>query len=121
MSISRVPCVRFYSNQFLKELTGLQATEKGVYTTLVLLMKDKQAPLINNASYLAGWCGCSVRTFKKALDVLISTGHIMRLENGNLWYGSTAFEYDGNKFSERASKAAIARWHKHKGGEMHVQ
>ncbi|MGF7158118.1 helix-turn-helix domain-containing protein [Bartonella heixiaziensis] len=121
MSISRVPCVRFYSNQFLKELIGLQATEKGVYTTLVLLMKDKKAPLINNVSYLSGWCGCSVRTFQKALKALISTGHITQLENGSLWYGSTAFEYDDNKFSERASKAAIARWHKHKGEEMHVQ
>ncbi|UNE54926.1 DUF1376 domain-containing protein [Bartonella machadoae] len=120
MSISRVPCVRFYSNQFLKELTGLQATEKGVYTTLVLLMTEKQAPLVNNASYLAGWCGCSVRTFKKALDVLISTDHIACLENGDLWHGSASFEHGYNRFTERASKAAIARWHKHKTGEMHV-
>ncbi|MCZ2159286.1 YdaU family protein [Bartonella sp. 220] len=120
MSISRVPCVRFYSNQFLKELTGLKATEKGIYTTLVLLMKDKKEPLINNVSYLSGWCGCSVRTFQKALEALIRTGHITQLENGSLWYGSTAFEYENNKFSERASKAAIARWHKKKEEVMHV-
>ncbi|MCL6229267.1 DUF1376 domain-containing protein [Bartonella bilalgolemii] len=120
MSISRVPCVRFYSTQFLKELMGLQATEKGIYTTLMLLMTEKQAPLLNNAAYLAGWCGCSVRKFQKALDVLISTGHITRLENSDLWHGSAAFNQEYNKFSERASKAAIARWHKHKRGEMHV-
>ncbi|WP_425277829.1 DUF1376 domain-containing protein [Bartonella rattimassiliensis] len=82
MSSNKVAWVKFSTDQFLKDLMGLKSTEKAVYTTLVLLMNDRKAPLINNASYLSSWCGCSVKTFQKALEGLISTGHITRLENG---------------------------------------
>ncbi|WP_371923319.1 DUF1376 domain-containing protein [Bartonella sp. B1098] len=120
MSINKVACVKFSTDKFLKELMGLKATEKAVYTTLVLLMNDKKAPLMNNASYLSSWCGCSVRTFQKTLETLISTGHITRLENGGLWHKSLAFDYGISKFSERASKAASMRWSKKRDEAMHV-
>ncbi|WP_175869547.1 DUF1376 domain-containing protein [Bartonella gabonensis] len=120
MPSNKVECVKFNSDQFLKELMGLKATEKAVYTTLVLLMNDKKAPLINNGSYLSSWCGCSVRTFQKALETLISMGYITRLENGNLWHRSLAFDYTISKFSERASKAANMRWSKKREEAMHV-
>ncbi|GAA4667349.1 hypothetical protein GCM10023262_15890 [Bartonella pachyuromydis] len=121
MSSDKVECVKFNSDKFLKELMGLKATEKAVYTTLVLLMNDKKAPLINNASYLSSWCGCSVKTFQKTLETLISMGYITRLENGNLWHRSLAFDYSISKFSERASKAAHMRWSKKRQEAIHVQ
>ncbi|WP_034988084.1 DUF1376 domain-containing protein [Bartonella florencae] len=120
MSINKVACVKFSTDKFLKELMGLKATEKAVYTTLVLLMNDKKAPLINNASYLSSWCGCSVRTFQKTLEILINTGHITRLENGGLWHKSLAFDYTISKFSERASKAANMRWSMKREEATHV-
>ncbi|MBB5074084.1 hypothetical protein HNQ69_001218 [Bartonella callosciuri] len=76
--LTKSPWIKLYPDQFLKELTGLKAVEKAVYTTLVLLMSDKRTPLLNNASYLSGWCGCSVRTFQKTLETLINTGHTFR-------------------------------------------
>uniref|UniRef100_UPI00235E597E DUF1376 domain-containing protein n=1 Tax=Bartonella sp. ML70XJBT.G TaxID=3019093 RepID=UPI00235E597E len=103
ISSNKVACVKFSTDKFLKELMGLKAKEKAVYTTLVLLMNDKKAPLINNASYLSSWCGCSVKTFQKTLETLISMGYITRLENGNLWHRSLAFDYTISKASERAS------------------
>ncbi|WP_254473258.1 MULTISPECIES: DUF1376 domain-containing protein [unclassified Bartonella] len=121
ISINKVACVKFSTDKFLKELMGLKATEKAVYTTLVLLMNDKKAPLMNNASYLSSWCGCSVRTFQKTLETLISTGHITRLENGGLWHKSLAFDFERvNKASENASRAALARWGKKREEAMHV-
>ncbi|GAA5112484.1 DUF1376 domain-containing protein [Bartonella jaculi] len=120
MSSHKVAYVKFSTDKLLKELMGLKATEKAVYTTLVLLMNDRKAPLINNASYLSSWCGCSIRTFQKTLESLINTGHITRLENGSLWHKSLAFDYTISKFSERASKAAHMRWSKRKEEAMHV-
>lgn len=117
---NKVAFVKFSTDHFLKDLMGLKATEKAVYTTLVLLMNDRKAPLINNASYLSSWCGCSIRTFQKALETLISTGHLTRLENGSLWHKSIAFHDTDSKFSERASKAARARWSKKREEVMHV-
>lgn len=121
MSSNKVACVKFNSDQFLKELMGLKATEKAVYTTLVLLMNDKKGALINNASFLSSWCGCSVRTFQKTLETLISMGYITRLEHGHLWHRSLAFDYTISKASERASKAAHMRWSKKREEAMHVQ
>ncbi|WP_375666522.1 DUF1376 domain-containing protein [Bartonella sp. TT121SHDZB] len=120
MSSNKVAFVKFSTDQFLKDLMGLKATEKGVYTTLLFLMNDSKAPLINNASYLSSWCGCSIRTFQKTLETLISTDHITRLENGRLWHKSLAFDYSISKFSERASKAAAMRWSKKREEAMHV-
>ncbi|WP_425489175.1 DUF1376 domain-containing protein [Bartonella phoceensis] len=120
MSSNKVAFVKFSTDHFLKDLMGLRATEKAVYTTLMLLMNDRKAPLINNASYLSSWCGCSLRTFQKTLETLISTGHITQLENGRLWHNSRAFDYSISQFSERAHKAAIARWSKKRGEAMHV-
>lgn len=120
MSNNKVACAKFSTDQFLKELTGLKATEKAVYTTLVLLMNNRKAPLINYASCLSSWCGCSVKTFQKALETLIMMGLITRLENRRLWHKSLAFHDTNSKFSARASKAAIARWSKKRGEAMHV-
>lgn len=118
---NKVAWVKFSTDQFLKDLMGLKATEKAVYTTLVLLMNDRKAPLVNNASYLSSWCGCSLRTFQKTLETLISTGHITRLENGSLWHKSRAFDFETiDKASKNASKAALARWSKKREEGIHV-
>lgn len=121
MSNNKVAFVKFSTDQFLKELTSLKATEKAVYTTLVLLMNNRKAPLINYASCLSGWCGCSVQTFKKALETLIMMGLITRLENRRLWHKSLAFDQSvQRKYSERVSKAALARWSKKREEAIHV-
>ncbi|WP_102830734.1 DUF1376 domain-containing protein [Bartonella bovis] len=93
---TKSPWVKFYPSQFLKELMGLKPAETAVYTMLVLLMIDKGTPILNNASHLSNLCGCSVQTFNKILETLISCDHITRLENGRLWHTSSAFDLDIN-------------------------
>ncbi|AQX19250.1 DUF1376 domain-containing protein [Bartonella sp. WD16.2] len=93
------PWVKFYPNQFLKELEGLKAAETAVYTTLVALMINKGAPILNNVSQLTNLCGCSVQTFRKILKALISCGLITRLEDGSLWHASSTFDLDINETS----------------------
>ncbi len=84
-------------------------------------------PLLNNTKVWANYTGCSVKMFMKALEVLISTGHIERLDDGCLWSLKVEEELNNSnesldkvsktsrskKLSERAQKAAIARWDKH--------
>ncbi|AQX19682.1 MULTISPECIES: DUF1376 domain-containing protein [unclassified Bartonella] len=93
---TKSPWVKFYPSQFLKELEGFKPAETAVYTTLVLLMIDKGAPIFNNASQLTNLCGCSVQTFRKILEALIRCGRIIRLEDGRLWHTSSAFDLDTN-------------------------
>ncbi|AQX30624.1 MULTISPECIES: DUF1376 domain-containing protein [Bartonella] len=113
--------VKFYHNQFLKELMGLKPAETAVYAILVFLMIDKGTPILNNASYLSNLCGCSVRTFNKILEALMSYGHIIHLEDDSLWHTSLAFDVNmSRKTSEKASKAATARWNKKREGESYV-
>lgn len=119
--LTKSPWVKLYPSQFLKELMGLKPAETAVYTTLVLFMIDKGAPILNNASYLSNLCSCSVQTFKKILEALISYGHIIHLEDNSLWHTSSAFDVNiSRKASEKASKAATARWNKKREGESYV-
>ncbi|WP_024864296.1 hypothetical protein, partial [Bartonella doshiae] len=84
-------------------------------------------PLLNNTKVWANYTGCSVKMFMKALEVLINTGHIERLDDGCLWSLKVEEELNNSnesldkvsktsrskKLSERAKKAAQARWDKH--------
>ncbi len=81
-------------------------------------MYKKRQPILENASILARISGCSVKAFNKALDFLLSDEKLIRLEDGRLWSLQVEEELNNsnenlNKFSERAQKAAKARWDKH--------
>ncbi|MGL2349659.1 DUF1376 domain-containing protein [Helicobacter pylori] len=103
---TKSPWVKFYPSQFLKELEGFKPAETAVYTMLVLLMIDKDAPIFNNASQLTNLCGCSVQTFRKILEALIRCGRITRLDNGRLWHTSLAFDLDvSSTSSERKGES----------------
>ncbi|WP_343358227.1 DUF1376 domain-containing protein [Bartonella schoenbuchensis] len=117
---TKSPWVKFYPSQFLIELMLLKPKETAVYTTLVLLMLHERAPIFNDASHLSGLCSCSVWTFRNILESLMSRGYIIRLESGRLWYTSSAVDVNmSREISEKASKAATARWNKKKEGESY--
>ncbi|AQX19251.1 DUF1376 domain-containing protein [Bartonella sp. WD16.2] len=116
---TKMSWTRLFADKWILDLTYLSPIESNVYIRLQLEMLRTGEPLLNNMKVLARYTACSVKTFMKALNVLLSTGHIIRLEDGRLWSQQVEEELnDSNKnldkFSERASKAAQARWDKQK-------
>ncbi|WP_330167525.1 DUF1376 domain-containing protein [Bartonella grahamii] len=117
MSI-KLPWTRLFSSQWIVDVSGMSIVEKGLYMTLVLYMYEERRPIIEDAPKLARWAGCSVRVLKNTLDILLRDEKIIRLEDGRLWSLRVEEELNNsnenlNKFSERAQKAAQAKWAKH--------
>ncbi|USP03371.1 DUF1376 domain-containing protein [Bartonella taylorii] len=115
---SKLPWTRLFSSQWIVDVSGMSIVEKGLYMTLVLYMYEERRPIIEDAPKLARWAGCSVRVLKNTLDILLRDEKIIRLEDGRLWSLRVEEELNNsnenlNKFSERAQKAAKARWDKY--------
>ncbi|WP_375643803.1 MULTISPECIES: DUF1376 domain-containing protein, partial [unclassified Bartonella] len=114
---TKLPWTRLFSSQWIVDVSGMSIVEKGLYMTLVLYMYEERRPIIEDAPKLARWAGCSVRVLKNTLDILLRDEKIIRLEDGRLWSLRVEEELNNsndnlNKFSERAQKAAKARWDK---------
>ncbi|GAA5114734.1 hypothetical protein GCM10023261_18000 [Bartonella jaculi] len=114
---SKIPWTRLFADKWILDLACLSPIECNVYIKLRLQMLYTGKPLLNNLKVWANYTGCSVKMFMKALNVLMNTGHITRLEDGCLWNVDVAEELTNsneniNKFSERAQKAAQAKWAK---------
>ncbi|WP_208438809.1 DUF1376 domain-containing protein [Bartonella grahamii] len=115
---SKLPWTRLFADKWLLDLAYLPAFEGFIYVKLRFQMLRTGEPLTNNLKVLSLLAGCSVKKFQKALDLLLETGHIICLEDGRLWNPDVEEELNNsndnlNKFSERAQKAAKARWDKH--------
>ncbi|MBX4336374.1 DUF1376 domain-containing protein [Bartonella raoultii] len=116
---TKLPWTRLFSSQWIVDVSGMSIVEKGLYMTLVLYMYEERRPIIEDAPKLARWAGCSERILKKTLDILLRDEKIIRLKDGRLWSLKVEEELNNsnenlNKFSERAQKAAKARWDKDK-------
>ncbi|WP_375644169.1 MULTISPECIES: DUF1376 domain-containing protein [unclassified Bartonella] len=116
---NKLPWVRNFYQEWIMDFAGTDAAEKATYSTLTAFMYRTCEPLYDDASVLARAVGCSVQTFKKSLEKLIRKKLIIRLENGNLWSAQVEEELlncneNLEKSSEKASKAAKARWDKNK-------
>ncbi|EJF82122.1 DUF1376 domain-containing protein [Bartonella doshiae] len=124
---SKLPWTRLFADRWILDLACLSPIECNVYIKLRLQMLYTGEPLLNNTKVWANYTGCSVKMFMKALEVLINTGHIERLDDGCLWSLKVEEELNNSnesldkvsktsrskKLSERAKKAAQARWDKH--------
>ncbi|WP_375643738.1 MULTISPECIES: hypothetical protein, partial [unclassified Bartonella] len=124
---SKLPWTRLFADRWILDLACLSPIECNVYIKLRLQMLYTGEPLLNNTKVWANYTGCSVKMFIKALEVLISIGHIESLDDGCLWSLKVEEELNNSnesldkvsktsrskKFSERAKKAAQARWDKH--------
>ncbi|WP_375686786.1 DUF1376 domain-containing protein [Bartonella sp. AC331YNZD] len=116
---NKLPWVRNFYQEWIMDFAGTDAAEKATYSTLTAFMYRTCEPLYDDVSVLARAVGCSVQTFKKSLEKLIRKKLIIRLENGNLWSAQVEEELlncneNLEKSSEKASKAAKARWDKNK-------
>ncbi|MCZ2158840.1 YdaU family protein [Bartonella sp. 220] len=112
---SKIPWTRLFADKWILDLTCLSSIEGNIYMRLRLQMLHTGEPLLNSIKVWANYTGYSVKAFVKALDVLQSTGHIIRLEDGRLWNLDVEAELnDSVGKSEAASKAVSARWKKSK-------
>ncbi|WP_375635069.1 MULTISPECIES: DUF1376 domain-containing protein, partial [unclassified Bartonella] len=114
---TKLAWVRCFPSDWVSDASGMTSHQISTYMMLILLMYKKRQPILENASILARISGCSVKAFNKALDFLLSDEKLIRLEGGRLWSLQVEEELNNsnenlNKFSERAQKAAKARWDK---------
>ncbi|ETS07422.1 hypothetical protein [Bartonella henselae] len=120
---SKLPWTKLFADKWILDLACLSPIESNVYIKLRLQMLYTGEPLLNDMKVWANYTGCSVKMFMKALDVLLKTGHIERLDDGYLWSLQVAEELNNSneslekvsktsrskRLSERAQKAAQAR------------
>ncbi|ATO57166.1 DUF1376 domain-containing protein [Bartonella sp. 1-1C] len=115
---SKIPWTRLNTDQWLFKLSDLPPMEVNVYVKLRVRMLHTREPLLNDSRILSHFTCCTVKRFEKALDYLFRSGHIICLEDGRLWSSDVEEELNNsnenlNKFSERAQKAAQAKWARH--------
>ncbi|WP_273760491.1 DUF1376 domain-containing protein [Bartonella sp. ML70XJBT.G] len=127
---SKIPWTRLFADKWLLDLAHLPSFEGFIYVKLRFQMLRTGEPLTKNFRVLSLLAGCSVKRFQKALDLLLETKHIILSEDGRLWSLDVEEElnncnenlekvskaYQSKRLSERAQKAAKARWEKHKNG-----
>ena len=59
--MSERPWYRRYGSDFIAGTLGLSLEEKGAYSIVLDLIYDRRRPIPDDARYIAGVCGCSVR------------------------------------------------------------
>jgi uncharacterized protein YdaU (DUF1376 family) len=110
--MSDLPWFQFFPSDWLAGTRGLSVIETGVYITLIAMMYDHQAPIVEDAGRLSRACGARLDHFTKALETLVSSGKVLRVD-GKLWNARVArnCELRAQKCSTYSSTAK-ARWDK---------
>ncbi|WP_375681602.1 MULTISPECIES: DUF1376 domain-containing protein [unclassified Bartonella] len=95
---SKLPWTRLNTDQWIIDVSCMKPMEKAVYLTLSLFMRRTQEPLDEATFLLSRYVGCSEKAFSKALNALLCTKKIIRLDDGRLW--SLEVEEELNSLSE---------------------
>ncbi|WP_375612605.1 DUF1376 domain-containing protein, partial [Bartonella sp. AA9NXGY] len=116
---TKLPWTRLFADQWAIVVDYLPAVEGNIYMRLRLRMLHTGEPLFYNIKVLSNYTGYSVKKFEAALNVLLEEGYFIRLADGRLWNLDVEEELNNSnenldKASEKASKAAKARWDKNK-------
>jgi len=108
------PYVQLYTSDFLGGTSGMTATTKGVYITLICLMYESEAPLGQSWQALSRRCGCTLPGFKKAVQDLLDEGK-MSVSDAGIW-SSKCDKHIALRHERRSSAKAAAdeRWRKTK-------
>lgn len=80
--MSDLPYIPFFTSDFLAGTSGMTASTKGIYITLICLIYETEGPLSQRWDMLARRCGCTLPAFKKALSELEAEAKIEITENG---------------------------------------
>ncbi|WP_144755854.1 DUF1376 domain-containing protein [Bartonella saheliensis] len=116
---TKLAWVRSFPSDCLAETNGMKAFQIATYVTLKWHMRKSGEPIFCDQDKLAHSAGCSKKIFNKALEFLLRDKKIICLDDGRLWSLQVEEELNNSnenlsKFSERAQKAAKARWDKNK-------
>ncbi|WP_455476592.1 DUF1376 domain-containing protein [Bartonella sp. B41] len=110
-----MPWTKLNAGEWMNEVSCLSPTEKCIYVMLRFQMLYTGEPLLNDLKALALYVGYPMKTFIKALDLLLLKKKIISLADGRLWNLDVEAELsDSKEKSESASKAASVRWQKAK-------
>jgi uncharacterized protein YdaU (DUF1376 family) len=112
--VSDAPFVNFYTSDFLAGTSGLTASTKGIYITLLCLMYEAEAPLSQSWETLARRCGCTLPAFQKAIETLQDDGKVVASDAG-LWSPKCEKHITLRRERQSSAKAAAEkRWGKDK-------
>lgn len=113
--MSQRPWYKRYGADFIHGTMGLSLEEKGAYSIILDLIYDRGAPIIDDARYLAGVCGCSVRKWSAIRARLLEMGKIVAkdgfISNSR---AEKEIEISAKSSNERAENGA-------KGGEKRAE
>lgn len=86
--MSERPWHKRYHSDAIAGFMGLSLEERGAYQTLLDLMYDRQAPLIDDTEdrmrLIAGYLGVGLRKYRSVTASLIQKGKLYRLPDGRL-------------------------------------
>ena len=105
------PWYKRYPMDFIHGTMGLSLEEKGAYSLCLDLMYDRDGPIPDDARWIAGVCGCSLRKWKAIRARLIAIGKLAIIDN-QLTNGRTDKELESRANVSRARAKSGA-----KGGE----
>ncbi|MEH6676152.1 YdaU family protein [Phenylobacterium sp.] len=106
--MSRRPWYKRYGGDFVLGTMALSLEEKGAYSLCLDLIYDRGGPIPDDARWLAGMCGVSLRKWSALRERLISTGKLI-CEHGHLT--------NGRAEREMAEAAESSREHAENGAK----
>lgn len=65
---------------------NLTLAERGVFTTIMILIHHNGGPIRDNRLFIAAWCGCGLNVLNPILDGLIQAGRLVVVEEGGRAY-----------------------------------
>jgi uncharacterized protein YdaU (DUF1376 family) len=65
-------------------MLSLSLVERGAYNTVLDLIYDRGAPIPDDARWLSGWMGCSLRKWTSLRDSLIAKGKLYLTDDGRI-------------------------------------
>lgn len=103
---------KLWSSEWLAQTRSLSVSDVGILITWLAAMHEAGAPLEDDESRLARLCGCRTNAIRKAREVLIEAGLIIKTRRG-LWSPlmQEQIENEINK-SKLAQQSASQRWGK---------
>lgn len=113
--MARRPWYKRYGGDFVLGTMSLSLEEKGAYSLCLDLIYDRGGPIPDDARWLAGVCGVSLRKWRSIRDRLIETGKLVE-KDGHLMNARA-----GRELAERADEAEEHAENGAKGGRKRAE
>lgn len=112
--MSEHPYIPFYTSDFLGGTSGMTASSKGVYITILCLIYEAEGPVTQKWDILARRCGCTLPAFKRAISDLEDDGKI-EVSEGEIWSPKCEKHLAQRRDRQNSARsAAKTRWEKDK-------